>query len=214
MIRRRIVRQLLEVIQCPKYFPKESGPLSTVYWPRCLRDFIADIARQLAPTVKKESYAFGTEECIRHMSEPQTEYFVQDGYRNNVREFLLFALQHCSTLLGPKPREEELVPSLSWPADIIRPEDLREAIGSLALRSDVVSFLFTVQKALKFQLAFSYDYDAKMPITLEVSGNEAQAKIVEGFLETFGTKGHGNLAPLEVIEVVSRPELLRTFNVK
>ncbi len=210
MIRKRIVRQLLEVIR--KFFPKDR--LSTVYWPRCLRDFIADIARQLAPTVKEESYAFDTEECIALMSKPTTEYIVV-GYRKYVRAFLLFALRHCSTrpVLGPKPGEEELVPSSGWPVDIVRSEDLREAIGSAALRSNVASFLFFVQRELSIQLAFSYVYDAEMPITLEVP-TEEQAKTVEGFLEAFGSDVHRNLAPLEVIVVRSRPDLLSAIDVK
>ncbi len=210
VIRKRIVRQLLEVIG--KFFPKDR--LSRVYWPRCLRDFIADLARQLAPTVKEESFAFDTKECIALMSKPTTEYIVV-GYRKYVRAFLLFALRHCLTrpVLGPKPGKEELVPSSGWPVDIVRSEDLREAIGSAALHSDVASFLFFVQRELSIQLAFSYVYDAEMPITLEVP-TEVQAKTVEGFLEAFGSEVRRNLAPLEVIVVRSRPDLLSAIDVK
>eukprot|EP00047_Mylnosiga_fluctuans_P004602 m.235497 g.235497 ORF g.235497 m.235497 type:complete len:283 (-) comp12836_c0_seq1:145-993(-) len=213
VIRKRIVRQLLEVLR--KYFPTTHDN-TMIYWPRCLRDFIADLAKELSPVLDDESLKFNTQECIELMSKASHEINV--GYRLQVHKFLLSALHHCSTrpFFGAKPQEETYEPLAQWPLDIVGVEDLREAIGSTALRCDVVNFLFFVQNKLSIQLAFSYIYDANPPITLEAPSVE-DAKTVEEYLESFGSSDYGcnrNLIPLEVIKVCSRPNLLSAIRVK
>ena len=214
VIHKRVVRQILEALR--KYFPTTG--LNRVYWPRCLRDFISEVATNLEPVMEREGFLFDVSECAEIMKKP-TSHYIDVGYRHEVRKLLNFALSHYESEHSPpttaKPLEKEKTPSGEWPSDLVDVEDLRESIGLTSLRGDVIDFFFHTQEKLSFQLRIKYNHAGEVPITLETQSEEA-ASAVRAFLGDFGQRAgkHHNLLPMDVINISVRLNLLSVIDAK
>lgn len=165
---KRIPTQLERDINCclARYF-KNTSKLSSIYWPRALRLFLAELLKKVKPIGglldKLQWDVTSVDELISQLeSLTQTFICVKDRrlLGNLLRVLKLHWSEYRISVKPVMPPDIEPVNDPQWPADIANYLDLNAAIGSVQMRRDVKIYIHSIMSlASGGNVGYKVEYD-------------------------------------------------------
>jgi len=207
------------------YFSKPNT-LSTIYWPRALRNFLKLLVERLHQSNDLLCQLQQDEAKVKHLLEElakPTSHYIRVPQRKLAHLLLRqIRLDPNAKLVLRKPSATTpSSPDGVWPPDINGLDDLKDSLSSWNMRGDVKRYLVALLSKVSEDEPFKLHYVGFTPDTLtkqypiKVEVSPTHVADVQQFLKSESAKMNqaAALLPEEVVEVVGLPNIASSVKV-